>query len=57
MFFFFCGSRGLNPKPYIYYTLSKPTEKHRIIKEGDCKFIIENLLMKYGILRKFFEVD
>ena len=24
--FFFCGGRGLNPKPYVYYTSSLPTE-------------------------------
>jgi len=25
-FFFFCGGRGLNPRPCIYYALSIPTE-------------------------------
>ena len=26
LIFFFCGGRGLNLRPCIYYTLSKPTE-------------------------------
>jgi len=26
VFFFFCGGRGLNSRPCIYYTLSLPTE-------------------------------
>lgn len=32
-------------------------KKHRIIEKGYCKFIIEKFIMKYGILRKNFEVD
>jgi hypothetical protein len=41
--FFFCGGRGSNPRPYIYYASSLPTELNSRGQESTRITVIKNI--------------
>jgi len=46
MFFFFCGGRGSNPKPCIYYALSIQTE---LSSQGDIHIMFVTSLLIFNL--------